>query len=147
MNEPHHGGCSGNTVTLRLTDLVDSAALAERLGDASMGLIGDAHDRMARAMLIARAARAGETLSALRPRRFIAYRPYKPDSAMGSPSFDGPPLGLAALARLSNTHRGMAATLSKKAGMNHQMGGTSAPQFLLPAVCRAHSLCGSHGLD
>lgn len=51
MNEPSPGAANGNTVALLLTDLVDSAALAERLGDEPMALIWAAHDRMARDLL------------------------------------------------------------------------------------------------
>ena len=51
MNEPLPGAASDNTVALLLTDLVDSAALAERLGDEPMALIWAAHDRMARDLL------------------------------------------------------------------------------------------------
>ena len=38
-------------VALLLTDLVDSAALAQQLGDAEMARVWAAHDRMARDLL------------------------------------------------------------------------------------------------
>lgn len=51
MSELQSRGNTGNTVALLLTDLVDSAALAGRLGDWPMGLIWATHDRMARDLL------------------------------------------------------------------------------------------------
>ena len=50
MNDPQLATAS-NTVALLLTDLVDSAALAQRLGDEPMARIWAAHDRMARDLL------------------------------------------------------------------------------------------------
>ena len=51
MSEPLNSTANGNTVALLLTDLVDSAALAQRLGDEPMAQIWAAHDRMARDLL------------------------------------------------------------------------------------------------
>ena len=51
MSELQASAAIGNTVALLLTDLVDSAALAQRLGDEPMAQIWAAHDRMARDLL------------------------------------------------------------------------------------------------
>lgn len=51
MSELQASAVIGNTVALLLTDLVDSAALAQRLGDEPMAQIWAAHDRMARDLL------------------------------------------------------------------------------------------------
>lgn len=51
MSDLQPNAASGHAVALLLTDLVDSAALAQRLGDEPMAQIWAAHDRMARDLL------------------------------------------------------------------------------------------------